>query len=294
MEITPKIEIQAEAAGAIKDVVQPIVKAVGEVFSPVSELLGWGGDIIRIYRERTALKCFARTKQIASKTGIRLQEPPAKFITQFIENCSLEDENDEQLIECWAQLLVDAGTAYSAKHVFHANVLKQISGRELELLEILVRNGPGSYCLEHMTEAEYLFDFNFPGDKLTLVDKFKMRDIKKSVRAIKEVFYLPGLLILEIFIDDEESRQFLEQHPDYHEEELASWQILQSLQLVRVVYRRFIANKVEYRLRLAIVTELGSQFYFACHERGFNKKYSNRVRFKRTHKAAKPIGTGSS
>jgi hypothetical protein len=41
------------------------------------------------------------------------------------------------------------------------------------------------------------------------------------------------------------------------------------------------ANKVEYRLRLATLTQLGAEFYFSCHAKDFKDKYSNRVRFKR-------------
>jgi hypothetical protein len=286
MDIKSQIEIGGATANAIKETTQPIINAVIEIFSPITELFGWGGDTIRVYRERTALKCVARTKEIATKAGIKLQAPPTKFIAQFIENCSLEDEDDETLIEWWARLLVDAGTDYNTKHIFHANALKQVSGSELELLEVLVRNGPGSYRLEHANDAEFKFDFNFPGEKLSLSDNLTSRDLRKSLRTIKEEFNYPGLLILEIFVDDEKSRQHQDFHPDYDDDELAQWQMLQSLQLVRLNYRRFVSGSVEYRVRLAVITELGAQFYFACHEKDFHNRISNRVRFKRLSKVS--------
>jgi hypothetical protein len=284
MEIRPEIKVAAETAKAIAEVIQPIMKAVSEIFSPATELLGWGGDAIRVYRARSALKCFARTKEIASKAGLQLKAPPTKFVAQFIENCSLEDESDNQLIEWWARLLVDAGTQYDTKHVFHVNVLRQVSGKELDLLEVLVRNGQGTYKLEHASEAEFKFDFNFPGDNLVLADKFGKRNVKKSIAGIKNEFSIPGLIILEIFIDDELSRQHHDVHADYDEKELSSWQMLQSLQLIRLNYRRFISGKMEYRLRTAVITELGAQFYFACHERYFSKRISNKVRYQRRYR----------
>jgi hypothetical protein len=83
-----------------------------------------------------------------------------------------------------------------------------------------------------------------------------------------------------VFVDDQ-TRKILGIHPDFDEDELPSWQILQSLQLVRLSYRRFVSGSVDYRVRLALITELGSQFYFACHEARFIEKFSDEVRFKR-------------
>jgi hypothetical protein len=124
----PKVEISGETA-------RPIVDAVIETFSPATELLGWLGDAIRVHRARTVLKCFAETKRIAAEAGTKLKAPPAKFLAQYIEHCSLEDEEDHGFIEWWTRLLVDAGSKYDAKHVFYTNVLKQISATELAILE---------------------------------------------------------------------------------------------------------------------------------------------------------------
>lgn len=122
---------------------KPIVKAVLEIFSPATELLGWAGDAIRVHRFQSALRCFERTKRIATKAGVILKAPPVKFLSQYIEGCSLEEEKDSDLIEWWARLLVDAGTNYHSRHVFYTNILKQVSAVEIELLEVLVRNCNG-------------------------------------------------------------------------------------------------------------------------------------------------------
>ena len=273
----PKIEISGENA-------RPIVDAIIDVFSPAAELFGWLGDSIRVHRTRTVLECFAKTKKIAAEAGIKLKAPPAKFLTQYIENCSIEDESDHDLIEWWARLLVDAGTKYDAKQVFYANVLKQLSATELELLEVAVKNGSGRYRLENVSEAEFVHDFNFPGDNIVLADKFERKQIIKSMNAIRSEFEMAGVIILDIFVDDEESRQIQATHPDYDERELSSWQILQSLQLIRLSYRRFVSGTVEYRVRLALITELGAKFYFSCHDSKLQHKWSDEAKFKRKHK----------
>lgn len=277
----PKINISGTA-------VAPIVDAVVDIFSPATETLAFLGDTIRVHRTRTVLKCFARTKKIAEDAGLNLKVPPTKFLTQYIENASLEEEDDKTLVEWWARLLCDAGTHYDAKHVFFTSVLKQISKKELELLEVLARNGQGSYRLEHIIDAEFLFDFNAPQSDLTLATRFTDTQIKKSVASIRAKLSLPGALLLDIFIDDVASQQFQDFHPDYGDEELPSWQILHSLQLVRLGYVNVIREEVNYRVRTVVMTALGAEFYFACHDPSYPNKLSNRARFKRSTILRKP------
>ena len=276
MSLIPKIQISDETA-------RPVVNAALDIFSPATELLGWAGDTIRIYRARTVLRCFKRTKEIAAKAGLKLKVPPVKFLSQYIENASLEDEKDDSLIEWWSRLLVEASTNYQSKHVFYSNVLKQITAIELELLEVAVRNGSGSYKLEHCREAEFVSDFNFAHADLKLSDQFSEKSVKQSIKDIRGALAIPGVLLLDVFVDAPEAKQWQEFHPDYSEDELANWQMLQSLQLVRLDYQRFVSGKVEYRVRSAKITHLGAEFYFSCHDARFDQQMSNKVRFKRKH-----------
>jgi hypothetical protein len=274
MSLLPKIRISDEAA-------RPLVNAVLEVFSPATELLGWVGDAIRVHRTRTVLRCFARTKEIAAKAGIGLKAPPTKFLAQYIENCSLEEETDRFLIEWWSRLLVDASTNYQSRHVFYVSVLKQLTAIEVELLECIVRNGAGSYKLEHTREAEFVSDFNFSHENFGLASEFKERAISKSIKGLRKALEIPGVLLLDVFVDDPKSNQRQEIHPDYSDGELANWQILQSLQLIRLGYQRFTSGGVEYRVRSAKITELGAKFYFSCHEAAFDQLMSTKIRFRR-------------
>lgn len=247
------------------DAVKPLVGAVVDLFSPITEPMGWIGDLVRDQRVRSALKCFEQAKVLADKKGIKLKAPPAKFLSQFIDSCSLENENDKQLIEWWARLLVDAGSDFQGKHIFYTNILKQVTATELEILECLVRNGKGSYFLNLAGEAEFTHDFSFDTSGIALTDKFTAQAVRKAAADIERLFERPGALVLSVFIDDENSNQYMDGHPDYEDDELPSWQVLQSLQLVRLSYHRFSAGSVEYRVRTALITELGAKFYFSCH-----------------------------
>ena len=266
------------------EVLKPLVEAVSDLFAPVTEPMGWLGDIVRNQRVRSAVKCFRLAKRLADEQGFKLKAPPAKFLSQYVDSCSLESEDDKKLIEWWARLLVDAGSDFQSKHIFYSNILKQITATELELLECLVRNGPGSYVLELATEAEFVHDFNFDASDLTLPNKLTAQSAKKASASFRKAFERPGTLVLDFFVDDENSRQYQEFHPDYSDEELASWQVLQSLQLVRLGYHRLTVDSIEYRVRTALITELGAKFYFSCHEPNFHRKTSGKMRYKRVKK----------
>ena len=106
----------------------------------------------------------------------------------------------------------------------------------------------------------------------------------KSIEVIHEEFDQAGLLILDIFVEDEkgnDDKSIQGMHPDYEENKLSSWQILQSLQILRLEFRQFLSGSVKYRVRLAFITELGAKFYFACHDKDFSMKRSDEVRFSR-------------
>jgi hypothetical protein len=278
--MTPKLPISAKIV-VTGEAVKPLVDAVVDLFSPITEPLGWLGDVFRDHRLRSALKCLARAKELAENQGEKLKAPPAKFLSQYIESCSLEDNRDKQLIEWWAQLLVDAGAGFQGKHIFYTNILRQITSTELEILECIVRNGKGTYPLELVCDAEFAHDFSFDTADIKLADRLTESAVKKAGGSIRSALERPGALVLDLFVDDENSKQRQEFHPDYQDGELSSWQMLQSLQLVRLGYHRFSAGSVEYRVRTALITELGAQFYFACHEEGFKRRLSTKSRFKR-------------
>ncbi|MGB3406945.1 MAG: hypothetical protein WBA67_05570, partial [Jannaschia sp.] len=248
------------------------------------EALGWAGDAVRVHRARSALKTIARTKVLAQESGFQLTAPPLKFISQFIENASLEEEADDEIIEWWARLLLDAGRGFADKQIFFANVLKQVSGRELELLEVLVRNGRRSYRVALASEAEFVHDFSFNQEDLLLTGFEGDGAVEAAIDSLIDVFEIPGVLALDIFVDGSGSTQWHRCHPDYAEVELASWQILQSLQLARIDYQKFQQDAVQYRIRMVMLTQLGAEFFFSCHAPEFSESNSADVRFERRHR----------
>lgn len=273
--------------------VRTVLNAVLDILSAPTELLGWLGDNIRIHRANSALRCFSRSKEIADEAGLVLKAPPVKFLSQYIEYCSLEDEADEDFIEWWARLLVDASTSYRGQLAYFANVLRQLSPLELELLEVIARNGRSrdkGVMISFIEDAKLNLDFEFIEDEIFLADRATDSLIDLSIDSITLHCESPGSLALDIFIVDESNPDtdvyWQVQHPDYLETELASWEILESLQLIRMENYKLKSARMVYRVRRVVMTELGADFYLSCHDHTLRRQRNIDARYERIHKSS--------
>lgn len=286
MSDLPKISVDIG-----RETVQDIVDAAVDLFSPGIESLGWLGDQVRVHRVRSGLKSLRRTQELAAECGIKLIAPPTKFLAQFIEASSLEDADDEELIERWATLLLNAGNTFDSKQVYFVSVLKQLGPIELELLEILARDG-GNYRLALIEDATISFEFN----RADARDRKKLTEepalVEDSIAEIVDEMSFPGVVVCDVFVSFADGREpegdtgtyWQEMHPDYSEAERVHWDILKALNLIREVNYFWARGPLEYRVRAFMFTELGSDFYFACHVPGWCNKMANEVPYKRLHK----------
>lgn len=282
----PKVSLNIDMD---KETVRDVVDATVDVFSAPRELLGWLGDQVRVHRVRSALKTLQRTREIASQCGVILTAPPTKFLAQFLEASSLEEPEDVDLIEAWANLLVTAATDYDSKHVFFTTVLKQLSAVEIELLEVLAWNRRGDFRLAHIEEGQFNLDFQARTQDIELRLADETGDVDKSISLLIDELELPGVMVAQVFVEsdfsDEDYDQWECNHPDYEERELPHWDILESSGLIRSQYLVWRRGKVVYRSRLFVFTELGAQFYFDCHKPEWRDKQNSEVMFERRHRA---------
>lgn len=121
-------------------------KALVDILSPISELLGSLGDKVRVYREASLLRSLNRAKSIADDSGIQLAEPSLKFLVPYLEDCSLEDPTDDTLIDMWARLLVDASTNPKSEHNLFIRILREMTGKEARLLHYIASPETHKHC----------------------------------------------------------------------------------------------------------------------------------------------------
>jgi hypothetical protein len=183
--------------------------------------------------------------------------------------------------------LVDAGSDFQGKHIFYTNILKQVTSAELEILECVVRNGKGAYVLDIAGEAEFVHDFNFDTADIKLANNLTEAEARKAAASIRNAFEIPGALVLDLFIDDDNSNQHQEFHPDYGDMNSPPGKCCNRCNSSGWVTTASRRGSVEYRVRTGLITELGAHFYFACHEEGFKRRVSTKSRFKRKRAQSK-------
>lgn len=114
-----------------------ISNALVDMFSPATNLLGALGDKVRIYRQLSLMRSIKRANEIAAVEGLVLEEPPLKFLVPFMEECSLESPEDNDMIEMWARLLASSSSEYKSEHHLFIRILKEITPGEAKLLEYI-------------------------------------------------------------------------------------------------------------------------------------------------------------
>ncbi len=130
MEI--KGELKGEVAVDAKGT-QTLIDAAVDLFSPATELLGLLGDTLRLARVGVAARITRRAKEIAEQNNLELTAPPLKFLANFYERASLEEPQDEEAHDRWAELLLSAssGTAVPPRFI---SIMAEMDGHQARLL----------------------------------------------------------------------------------------------------------------------------------------------------------------
>lgn len=114
-----------------------LTNALVEIFSPITHTFGFLGDNVRIYRQLSLLRTINKAKNIAKNEGLTFTEPPLKFLVPFMEECSLEETEDNVLIDMWAKLFTSACSDYKSEHNLFIRILRELTPNEAKLLEFI-------------------------------------------------------------------------------------------------------------------------------------------------------------
>ncbi len=104
--------------------------------SPGKEGLEWFADIIRGRRARTQVKVLSKTAEALREAGLSPRVVPARTLVPLLEFAGLEDEDDEEMVSRWANLLANASADEDQPPSF-PHILRQLSGRQARALERL-------------------------------------------------------------------------------------------------------------------------------------------------------------
>ena len=135
-----EIEISAKADGlsvtSRGQGTKRIVDALCDLGSPFTETAGLIGDMVRAYRAENTERALIRAKEIALNRDVILQPPSPRFLLDWMEGTSLEEEGSE-LFEMWSGLLVAASQGHHSSHFLFKRFLRDFSPEHAKFLVYL-------------------------------------------------------------------------------------------------------------------------------------------------------------
>lgn len=134
--------------GMSEETTDKAVTAVLDAVSPFTEGLGALGDRIRFFRERSVIKAGQRAKELVD--GGDIAPVPPKVLVPWIEGASLEDADDDMMIEMWARLLASSSEDVAPETYRIISILRELSGPYANLFRSIVLSNPSRMQRIHL------------------------------------------------------------------------------------------------------------------------------------------------
>ena len=244
------------------------------------------GEQTSIYRQKTLLKTLKKVRLRVEDWGLTLKTPPLKFVIHFMENCSLEDSEDNTLIDMYKNLLISSATDYQPQNNIFVRILNEIGPDEIKIFQLIAyshlnKDSMGFYTVEacHVDDSSSFWDeptalyaikntidaleFEFTDDApFHLLEKHFMKSYQK-----------PGTIITSFQISKEVKNsiqyEIIYDQP-YWEENIyffdsISVNILKSFGLINELSpQEYFFGEYRIAIDVCFITSLGASFYQAC------------------------------
>jgi len=116
---------------------KPLTDLIMKMAGPAAEEIGLTlQDHVRVFRLKRQLRLLERVKEMLADR--EPQRVPLKIIQEVVENASVEESDDIQ--DRWAALLANAALDTKSAHPAFVEVLKQLTSREAQLLDLISNN----------------------------------------------------------------------------------------------------------------------------------------------------------
>ncbi len=203
--ISVSAEIPKAAAGRFTDKVARALDAVTDLVSPITQAAGLIGDKIE-QRRRTLAEISSRAQASIEASGKQPKLLPPKFLVPILERASLEDINDQKLIDMWSNLIATAVTDEVEMLAQYGTVLSEITSEQVRLLERML-----SLSGEKPTEGGLLIDnylvLNASGLPGTFASLAETDDSEALCAALQELLNVNGIAVdtINVFYKNRES-----------------------------------------------------------------------------------------
>lgn len=175
--LSAKVELNAEVPAQS---IGRLLDALTDILRPFSEARGLRGDQIRLQREDVAIEIAKKARQRLAIEKAAFNPVPNKILIPLIEKGSLEDIDNEYMINMWANLLASAATD---KHVEprYISLLSELSGNQVSFLRNIAASGI------HLVDAPYISFSEYNNIVLNNV-AIQLSNIFREMQGGKESF----------------------------------------------------------------------------------------------------------
>jgi hypothetical protein len=135
------------------------IETVIEWFKPFTERQGLKADHLRLQREDVLIEIARKARQRLAIEKGGVAPIPAKVLVPLIEAASIEDPNDEYMINLWSNLLTAAAKNLQVEPRY-IGILRELTARQAQLLHSVATHkwgefdGPVHYFLDAAYEGE--------------------------------------------------------------------------------------------------------------------------------------------
>lgn len=254
-------------------VVKKTAEALTKAFDgPMAEIGHLVSDRIRYARWKSVIRVLEKARIYANERGRELTRPELKFLVPFLESCSLEDEDNEELQSMWANLLVSASTSEVGASLLFNRILKEISSAEAHLLRAMVADyrGTDADFAESYSEATFRVDC-LDAPISPVFETGLYANAGEYLSGFVRRFEGAGQLIFHIELCSGklgrypyDSIEFGEARKGFREGDV-SFDVLKSLGLIERFYDYIDAKREPWLLNLGLyyLTPLGATFFEA-------------------------------
>jgi hypothetical protein len=261
------------------DVVRAKNDAWLTILSPFTEWAGLIGDklahkrdLLRIQREEALTAILVRAAPRLDSIKAPIKPIPLKLLVPFLENASLEDPRDSNLIEMWANRLVSSAENYSGDNVYYVRLISQISSVQARLFEDIVGpRGPRSVLLS--MEENYFLGNHFIQERIVKGFQRSRRfpsTLTQAWRCLVKILNMQGVVIEHIDVGKQgEKDNYTNGPPNYSiylDKNQNDFAILRGLGLLEYVDTGYFDVQETWNIKVLAhyVSPLGLRFAEAC------------------------------
>lgn len=260
------IHVSEETTGKLSD-------GILDLFSPLIHGMGIIGDHLRFHREKVVIKAGERVKELI-RPEEEIKPVPPKLFVPWLEGVSLEDLDDDTMIDAWASVLARASVDFNPQMPSYLRVLEQMMPAHADLLkDVVLKNGIKGDDMTSDLSQSAIADLNSVEIfSSTVRQRCAMgQDLEESLTASEDFFFRRGTLLFHAVFEQNKEKTisscgYIAPKSVGPSELFPALAVLQNLGLIRTYFEgvRDENGKGTLFLILATITVYGLQFSQTC------------------------------